>query len=325
MNRQLLLLIPFLFTLTCCKDKKDKIIAIDYCETKSICNVDGTPKDSLSKYFPAQLFIDSIPCILDGENLFKLNYFGSKKDYAARFGKSFESLKDTFQMVEDTFLLKIKSYTLFKMQEPILYNHYLDRKVYRMTSLRAFNPPIVVRIEKNNDSIIIIFKKLNKNIRYPFMVYGGSDSLFYMTPDIGFYDTLSKKMKIINKVKYDKQLKENKRINDSLSSIYNVIDYHLKLNKRKAISVTQWDSLEKMIDSANFWRTKPNVALDYPQIDGSRWILEGHSKNGYQIKIIPSPNFEKEIYKNTFDSTDNYARIFKYFMKITNLEHEPMY
>ena len=283
------------------------------------------PKDSLSKYFPTQLFIGSIPCLLDGKNLYKLNYYRSKKEYAKNFGKSFENLKDTFQMVEDTFLLKIWSYTLFKMKEPILHNHYLDKKVYRMISLRAFNPPIVVRIEKYNDSIIVISKKLNKNIRYPFVVYGGSDSLFYMTPDIGFYDTISKKMKIINKVKYNKQLEKNRRSNDSLAKIYNVINYHLKLNQRKVVSLTTWDSLETMIDSSSYWRTKPDIALDYPQVDGSKWILEGHSKNGYQIKIIPSPNFKKEIYKNTFDSTDNYARIFKYFMKMANLEHEPMY
>lgn len=301
------------------------VTAIDFCESESICNSDGTPKDSLSKYFPAQLFIDSIPSFLDGGSLYKLNYFWSKKDYVERFGKSLESLKDTFQVVEDTFLLKIMSYTLYKMQEPILYDHYLDRSVYRMISLRAFNPPIVVRIEKYKDSVVVVSKKLNKCITYPFMVYGGSDSLFFMAPDIAFYDTLSKKVKIINKAEYDKQLKENKRINDSLAKKYNVIDYHLKLNQRKVISPIPWNSLEKMIDSSSFWRTKPDVALDYPQIDGSQWILEGHSENGYQIKIIPSPNFEKEIYKNTFDSTDNYARLFKYLMKISNLEKEPMY
>lgn len=318
-------MILYLLSLTSCKDKKNNFIALDYSEIPSICNSDGMPKDSSSKYFPAQLFIDTIPCLLDGENLYKLNYYRSKKDYAERFGKRFETLKDTFQMVEDTMLLKVRSYALFKMQEPILYNHYLNRKVYRIISMRAFNPPIIVRIEKYDDSIIVLSKKLNKNIRYPFMVYGGSDSLFYMTPDIGFFDTISKKIKIINKVKYDNKLKENKRKSDSLAKIYNVINYHLKLNQQKIISQNAWDSLETMIDSANFWRTKPNVALDYQQIDGSQWILEGHSRKGYQIKIIPSPYFEKEIYKNPFDSTDNYAKIFKYFIKISNLKDEPLY
>jgi hypothetical protein len=318
MNKIYCLIFGLLFFSSCWNPKSDSItIAF---KINANCDKEGKPLDSTVLYFPSELFYDSIPCINDNGSIIELSPYGSKEEYAKRFKRKIESLKDTFEIISDSFQLKINSYLLYKMNEPVLCDHYLNKKVYRMISLRSFHQPIVVRLEEYHDSIVILIKKLNKNIMYPFMVYGWNDSIFFTSPDVAFYDTTTNKLKIINKVKYDKQRKELKKENDSLCKIYNSLDYHLVLNQKKEISMTTWDSLEVMIDTTKFWKTNPDVALGLLQIDGSKWILEGHSKQGYQIKIIPSPHFEHYGFENNY-----YAILFKYIMKLASLEEEKLY
>lgn len=252
-------------------------------------------------------------------------YFKDKEEYSERFNVDIQTLKDTFEVAEDTFILKLRSYTLFKMHEPILYDHYLKSDMYRLISMRAFNRPLLVRIEKTRDSVIINVKRLNKQIMYPFIIYGGYDSLVYTTPDIEYYDSIKKSWIITDTIKYHELLVKAKKSNDSIAKLYNVIDYHLTEDYKKAISIIEWDSIQTLIDSSKFWITKPNVALDYLQIDGSQWIFEGHSKNGYQIKIIPSPHFENYDFDNTFDEKNYYARIFKHILFSAGLINERLY
>jgi hypothetical protein len=289
------------------------------------CDSEGIPIDSTVMYFPSELFHDTIPCITNGSSTIRSYYFKNKEEYSKAYNVDVKTLKDTFEIAEDTFLLKYRSYTLFKMHEPILYDHYLKKNIYRLTSLRAFHKPLIVRIQIEKDSIILFIKRLNKQIRYPFLVYGGYDSLIYTPPDIQRYDSIHKKWIILDTIKYHKLFIGAKKTNDSLAKLYNVIDYRLIEDYSKTISISAWHSINTLIDSSKFWKTKPNVALDYPMIDGSNWIFEGHSNKGYQIKIIPSPNFENDNYINVFDEKENYEKIFSAILQLAGLTDESLY
>jgi hypothetical protein len=329
--KKYLLIFILLLILDSCIPRSEKSNFINFdpssikCTSSIKCNSEGLPLDSTVMYFPLQLFHDTIPCISDGDRIIRSYYYKNKEEYSKNFNVDIKTLKDTFEIAEDTFGLKLRSFTLFKMHEPILYNHYLKREMYRLISLRAFNRPLLVRLERNKDSITLYVKRLNKHVMFPFIVYGGLDSLAYTTPDIEKYDSIKKKYIIVDTIKYHKLLMKARAENDSISKIYNVIDYQLTDDYQKTITSRTWDSINTFIDSSKFWTTKPNVALDYLQIDGSQWIFEGHSKDGYQLKIIPSPHFENYNYDNIFDENNYYAKLFKFIFISAGLKNERFY
>jgi hypothetical protein len=324
MNKTLLITI-LLILISSCKNQTDYNV-VEFNANCNCCDEFGFPLDSTAKYFPEDLFNDTIPCILDESSIKRLDNYGTKENFAKLYKKDINNLKDTFEIAEDTLLLKYISYALYKMNEPILYDHYLNKEIYRILSMRAFNPPLVISIENYLGNISITFKKLNKAIRYPFMVYvTENDSILYCQPDVAAYDPIQKKTIVIYTLSYTKLYLKNKKFQDSMAKAYNVINYKLIENRQVAVSKRVWNSLQIKIDSSNFWQTKPNIALDYPLIDGSRWILEGHTKEGYQIKIIPSPNFDNYDYVNYFDEDNSYVKIFKYLIKTLELENEGWY
>ena len=61
----------------------------------------------------------------------------------------------------DSFANKWYSKHLRAMNETILYNGELCKEIYRFTWLRTFDNPIMIRIEKNNDSINLFYKVTN--------------------------------------------------------------------------------------------------------------------------------------------------------------------
>lgn len=97
---------------------------------KGISNEDGIPKTDSTYYFPLEVFVDSVV-----------------------FANSTEVKLDTFSV-------EWFSRDLHRMQEPVLYNSYLDKEIYRLTWLRSFHPQVVIRLEKQNDKIKLIEKKL---------------------------------------------------------------------------------------------------------------------------------------------------------------------
>lgn len=323
-NLRILLL--FFIVICSCNRARNKETYIDFVLDKNNCDLLGFPLDSSSTFFPVFLFHDTIPAIKTEYGILNTYIIHSKEEYAKFNNLDPSKLKDTFELTHDDFFLNFYSYALYKMHEPILYDHYFEKDIYRMIAFRSFNSPLVVRIEKNKKEINIVIKKLNKNIRYPFMIYKNwADSNIYTTPDVAYFDTTVRKMIILDSIKYDKEYKEIKRYHDSLAKVLNVIDYYLKKDTIINAPLSIWNQIQTMIDSTNFWTARPNIASGYVQIDGSRWILEGHTKLGYQIKAIPSPNFDNNINWNYFDQKQQYARIFKFILKSTNLNNEPQY
>lgn len=322
MNRLILGFI-ILFFLSCEHSKKD-LVAVDFREVKG-CNENGIPLDSSVSYFPTELFHDTVRGFYNGNSITRF-YYMSKKEYANICDRKIENLKDTFEIVtEDSIFTTANSYMLYKMTEPVLCSHYLNKEIYRMTSIRTLSkPPLVVTIEKYKDSVILIAKRLNRHITYPFAVMS-TNCIIFPTPDFSTYDKKTNTYIITNKKKYNQILAKSKAKHDSLARINNNCDYHLVLNNRMKISNKAWDSLKVMIDSAKFWKSKSELALGYEQVDGSRWTLEGHTENGYQIRIVPSPNFSRNQYINYFDPKNNYAKIFQYIMRLTNLKDEYLY
>lgn len=258
--------------------RPDKVYDLmNFANSTEICDNKGNPVDSTSYYFPSELFIDSINGKID--NLSPLEW---------------------------------ESFILFKMKEPILYNYYLGHETYRIIVDRSFHNPIIARIDKYEDSIIVHIKKLNRVVNYPFLT-------FAKIP-IKFGDS-----SIFTYKQQDSIIDRNGMRNDSLitklnnTNYYNILDFSYKLKK------TQWDSINIIIDSTQFWQSKPYIALNYPQIDGSRWTIEAQNKYGYQIIVIPNPDFGKQNSLKEQDKLNHYSDLFKYVFEISGLDNEKLY
>jgi hypothetical protein len=324
MNRILLLFTFIVLVICSCSQKSDYRF---FKSEQAICDKFGFPMDSSSSYFPKKFFNDTMPAVYNGNSILRLYAGLSKSQIARNYNIDISALKDTFTLENNSFLLKYLSYSLFKMQEPILYDHYLKRDIIRLSVFRAFNPSLIVRFEKKGASILVSVKKLNKGIGYPFIIYSvpSNNELIYSPPEVASFDSTQNKTIIHDSINYNKLLTEQNKEQDSLARIYNVINYHLVKDTTFLVEPSTWNSLQLMIDSARFWSLKSDMALDYLQVDGSRWILEGQTKYKYHIKAIPSPNFESTPYANDFDKNNIYARMFRFIMESAHLEKERMY
>lgn len=274
----------------------------------------GMPKDSLSKYFPESIFTDTVEYYVDKSGRLTNPRFFSKERYIdiSEQDISLDELRDTIVVETDSVTdhLLFTSYTLYKMGEPSLSNQYLGKEIYRLTVDRAFDRPFVIRIEKDKDKITAYYKILNRVITYPFLRMLTSDIVF--EPPGGFT------------LEYDKEEHARaKRENDSLALIYNNPNYYNEVDKSISISRACWDSIEAQIDTIGFWKTKPYIGLNHLQIDGSRWILEGHIRVGYQIKRILSPHFEKaRYYSHAYDENDYYAKLFRFLVQLVKIDED---
>ena len=275
MNRILLGIIILLF-FSCNHLKKD-LVVVEF-KNSINCNKNGIPCDSLIKYYPIEVFQDT--------------------------------------MLSD---LRMYSYMYFKMNEPVLYNRYLKKEVYRLTSIRShYSSPLVITIEKYKDSTVLITKELNRRIDYPFIKNPGP--IVFVAPDNSIKS---------DKIKEEQRLSFQKMLEDSIAKVYRNYNYHLVLNNRIRISNAVWDSLEILIDSAKFWKSKPELDLSRTEDDDSRIILEGHSENGYQIKVMQSlhlyngPNIQAHC--DNFESKNDYTKILRFITRKTALKEKEIY
>jgi hypothetical protein len=303
-----------LYSIICnCSSKiKDKAIYIDYKLNKSV-NEQGLPIDSTINYFPESIFIDTVPYYIPPSgNMIDSRYF-NKEEYLKIYGGNIDDFRDTFKIEIDSFCFNETSYMLFKMREPVLSDRFLNKNIYRLIVLQSFNVPLVIRIEKQKNHVTILSKKLNRHISYPFFKL--EDPLYFAPPEQTTHQDKE----------YNKQHNNAKKKQDSLKRMLNNTNYYLTLDHTKEISPAVWDSLESMIDSAKFWNTKPEIHVNYLQIDGSMWLLEGHLRQGYQIKRIPSPHFTPRHYPHIYDKDNCYAAIFRFLIDESKLINEYLY
>jgi hypothetical protein len=138
------------------------------------------------------------------------------------------------------------SNVLYDLNEPILYNFYLCKEIYRFLWLRAFENPTVIEIIKDQGKIWLI----TKIIEYPLIE--GVDSLFDKDGslyEVNEYQMKSKKGEI-------------------------VLDTAIELSRN------EWRRFEKLLNKTDHLNEK-QIDFYGPVIDGSYWVLEWHLKNKY--------------------------------------------
>lgn len=305
-----ILVIFLLFILTCCNSKRD-YLTVRFKDIAN-CNENGLPRDSTIAYFPVDIFSDTLPGFYNGYDIIPMS---DKKMFIEFLNVDSSTLKDTFYIEKkgDRFI-EMNSYMYFKMNEPVLHSHYLGKDIYRLTSIRSKGEsPLVVTIEKTRDSVVLITRELNRRIDYPFIKDAGP--VVFVAPSRFMSE--------------EDRITRSKYLNDSIAKIYRNCNYHLVINKRIRISKAVWDSLEAIIDSTDFWKTKSILDLSGVECDDSKMILEGHIKEGYQIRVIPSLHLYRERdsrpRRENYDLKNENTKIFRYIMGITGLKDCEIY
>jgi hypothetical protein len=109
----------------------------NYLKDPTISDVDGTPKDSLTFYYPTLIKSDSLN-IETGLDTFRLNWYSS---------------------------------ALYCANEPILYNYYQGHDIYRFLWLRSFHRPVVFSLHKKGSEVWLITKELDRQPEWMDMTY----------------------------------------------------------------------------------------------------------------------------------------------------------
>lgn len=311
-----------------CHNNKKEIITIPFTHEKNVCDEAGMPLDTFAMYFPEHLFLDSIPSVYYNKKFYHLGAWFSKGSWANFLGVSEDSLKDTLEIVQNKYYCKRKSFLLYQMKEPVLNNHYLGRNIYRLTILLKLNkPPMVIRLDDYRDSVLVTVKILNRYIVRPFAYYIGAESIIYHSPEIAYYDMNLGEMIIVNKKKY-KEMEEESKERNKIGQIiidreYNFPKYFLLKDFQYKINEDEMNTLNKMIDTSEFWYSNPIIEMC--KVYGScipiwtetnDWILEGHTENGYQVKVIMGPNFKNDRNDKYASKQLYYARVFEYILSL---------
>lgn len=190
----------------------------------------GTPVDKAVFYYPIEKFIDST-C--------------APGDRIAADGSSVSNEKVKWHVELDTFIVKLFSEKLFKLSEPILYNRYLNKEIYRIVVSYSFFPDMVFRIERTGDSITLVSK-----------------SYFEHTSSI--LDSVA--------TVHGLPLNYTHTVLDSIS---------IKQSTKK-IPLKSWNDFENLLTKNKFQAKPTTIAMDFGP-DGGIIIIERHCPQGYYV------------------------------------------
>jgi hypothetical protein len=151
----------------------------------------------------------------------------------------------------DTFKLKWFSYYLYKLKEPVLSNYPLGKEVYRLTWLRSFHPPVVIRMEKERNRVRLTTKILSRSPEFPGHRYADQDGSIHLA--------------------------------DTSTAI------PFRRNKTRAIPKAVYNEYVRLLAEQRVLFISPLGFRDSLGSDGSEWILETHRPDGYYFIVRWSP------------------------------------
>lgn len=112
-----------------------------YYDPTILVDSNNVPLDSNQYYFP----VEEMPIVTDAtefDSIENVIYLKSKTLYGT----------------VDTSNLEYYSHFLYKMNEPLLFNKNLEKDVFRFIWVRSLSYPVVFRIEKTDENVILYWK-----------------------------------------------------------------------------------------------------------------------------------------------------------------------
>ena len=187
-------------------------------------------------------------------------------EYPDYFPDSIQSDSVYIRTNMDSFKKGWFSSVLYATGQPVLFNYYLGHPQYRFILLRSFDPPIVFTLNKEKGKVWIETRMLSKILWFWHQVVVDSTT-YWVDPN------------------QDSALTKYENKADTIKKA----DWHgeIKINQRTELTIKDWKEFEKIVAKQSFWTMAPYRSSD--GIDGSQWIIEGHSKNKYWMVNRWSP------------------------------------
>ncbi|QJW89115.1 hypothetical protein HNV11_06780 [Spirosoma taeanense] len=222
---------------------------IPYKRSPLISSEAGKPVNAATWYFPAERFIDST---YQMERVPKERITPSMRT-DPKYTVMFDTLilERRIQTRVDTFRLKWFSYYLFRLGEPVLSNYPLPKEVYRLTWIRSFHPPVVVRLEKEGNKVQLITKVLSRIPELPGHRYMDQAGNLHIT------DTS--------------------------------VTIPFRIDSRRPVSLNTFNRFRQLLQEQNALAISPLGFRNSFGTDGSEWILETHRPDGYYFVVRWTP------------------------------------
>lgn len=229
---------------------------IDYRESSDISDKKGNPNGVDTPYLP-QILFQHMKHYVKFDDRIQWIDANDVERYRSEFGE--ENIKDSLIYYGLTELdQKWISRYLYEFEEPVLYNYYLREDVIRLTFLRAFDKPIMIKLSRQGDSATLNIKRLNNQI------------------DVGvFRDLLQGNHKTISDPQKLTELQENKIV---------------KIDKPTLLYL---DSL--MLNTKIKNEIPDNNTMT--GFDGLELIVEIHSSSGYYFIKRMNPSKDSAIWE----------------------------
>jgi len=128
---------------------------INYYKSKNLSDRNGIPTNKAVSYLPIQYFNDTTKYIYKDQQgqEWELYYTGNRQDSLINTTHGY------FKVETDSSWVKRISKTLYKGDEPLLYNYYLEKNIYRFTWIRSFHNPVIFTIINDiNDNPVLSTK-----------------------------------------------------------------------------------------------------------------------------------------------------------------------
>ena len=163
----------------------------------------------------------------------------------------------------DTLTNRVYSSIMNSMKEPILYNYYLDADIFRLIVIESWKPVKIIKFQKNNNDILVMVKVIN-----------AKDNNFFPMADTLY-------------INENGTIEKRKKFNANNKGKGNVTF------DSKTLRISNgWEDMIMKIKTNHFWEIKNTNGVQ--GLDGTKVILEGHTKTRYWFVNRWQPTISKE-------------------------------
>ncbi len=253
-----------------------------YSHNTEVSDVHGQPRDTTAFYFPAA---DSLHAAYIPPNERPREYVLDER------------------VMNCAANLVSASHCLTYFNAPVLSNYYLQAPIYRFLWLRSFHRPVLLTLRGGAAGATLHTQVLDKFPSFTNMTVFHPDSLSAdASPGARAYAR-----------RYYQETMADPDFQAQVAAAKRRAVLVKKEDTIVTLTQLQYQSFEKLLDQARFWRLpscQPNPGL----LDGASWLLEAHLARGYHMVERASPS-----------TNDPFRQACEYLIGVSSVRAEERY
>lgn len=241
-------LIALVLIVSCKRDRISIECLTLFAGDKSVSDNFGNPLDSNVYYFQEATFFDLFEYTLDKKTGNKYGNIQDIKSFSDSEKIPLDQLVVQYDTIRSKLELEFLSYFLYKLKEPVLYNTFLNKEIYRLTYMGSFGPTLTVSLIKDRNKIFLHTKSTNDPLYARFKLRCLPDEI------------------------------------DSSTMLKWPTQFKFEINETTKLSKKDYNKFMALINDTKINCMSPHGIVK-PYLDGATWIFESHSSKGYHYAI----------------------------------------